>query len=208
MALRCRRVGAVHSIKTGSHSRASSCPLYPDDLTPSARPVMSAKCHEETSHLLNDSAERPTGPTRMRVIEARRFLSGGLITFDDGLRLLQGRHKFRPGHQCSGLAGLDCATGRNRYGDGSHALDVRHVLRVLAMILLLFPFIRSASTSICRARRAGGGEQSPVTSGSRSARVTCPLYPQQQTSRARPVMSAKGHEPTSLQSSSDTCQAP
>ena len=63
----------------------------------------------------------------MRVIEARRFLSGGLITFDDGLRLLQGRHKFRPGHQCSGMAGLDCATRRNRYGDGSHALDVRHV---------------------------------------------------------------------------------
>jgi hypothetical protein len=62
------------------------------------------------------------GPTRMRVIEARRFLSGGLITFGDGLRLHQGRHKFRPGHQCSGMAGLDCATRRNRYGDGSHAL--------------------------------------------------------------------------------------
>src|ERR1700688_3309610 len=95
------------------------------------RPVSTDFCnkigYEETSHLLNDSAERPTGPTRMRVIEARRFLSGGLITFDDGLRLLQGRHKFRPGHQCSGLAGLDCATRRNRYGDGSHALDVRHV---------------------------------------------------------------------------------
>ena len=27
--------------------------------------------------------KKPTGPTRMRVIEARRFLSGGLITFDD-----------------------------------------------------------------------------------------------------------------------------
>jgi hypothetical protein len=51
----------------------------------------------------------------MRVIEVRRFLSGGLITFDDGLRLLQGRHKFRPGHQCSGMVGLDCATRRNRY---------------------------------------------------------------------------------------------
>ena len=68
---------------------------------------------------------RPDRPGR--VIEARRLLSGGLITFDHGLRLLQGRHKLRPRHQCSGMAGLDCATCHNRYGDGSHALDVRHV---------------------------------------------------------------------------------
>src|ERR1700686_3384909 len=131
---------------------ASRCfPLSPQQQTSLKRGGMSVRCHEETSHLLNErylrlmrpinnrdtrmpriqtdepAPKRPTGPTRMRVIEARRFLSGGLITFDDGLRLLQGRHKFRPGHQCSGMAGLDCATRRNRYGDGSHALDVRHV---------------------------------------------------------------------------------
>jgi hypothetical protein len=39
--------------------------------------------------------ELPVVPT---VTDAGESLSGRLVAFDDGLRLFQGRHKFRPGH--------------------------------------------------------------------------------------------------------------
>jgi len=59
MALRCRRVGAVHSIKSWHQAANVWCPLFLQQQTSSARPVTSEKCYPRTHSKGHNRALKP-----------------------------------------------------------------------------------------------------------------------------------------------------